>query len=130
MARELGKIVKIFVDGSGGTALEMPGQTTASVAYNTSVADTTNKDSDLESHLAAKIGYEISFEGFYDHADSAISRVLSVVEAGPASVSGEIQRSAALYKSFSGTLTSFTVDHADAEAATYSGTIQLSGGLT
>lgn len=130
MANELGKVVTVYVDGAGGTALPLPGQTTASVLYNTSVADNTNKGSDFETHLSAKVGYEISFEGFYDHADSAISRVLSVVEAGPAIVNGEIRRTATTYKSFSGTLTSFSVDHTDAEAATYSGTIQVSGALT
>ena len=130
MALEQGDVVKIYIDNAGGTALALPGQTTGTLSYANESADKTSKGDTFRLIEATKSQITISFEGFYDHSDASVTRVLALLDAGAVTVSGEIQRSSSQYAEFTGVLDDFTIDHTDGEMATYSGTITVSGALT
>lgn len=131
MAKELGKVMTVYIDNASSTALALPGQIVGTLNYATDALDSTDKtNSGFRAATAGLTQITIDFEGHYDHSDTAMTRVLALVDAGSPSVNGEIQRDSSTYKSFSGVLESFEVSHSVGELATYTGTIVVSGALS
>lgn len=131
MAKELGKVTTIYIDNTSGTALAIPGEIVSTISYATDALDSTDKtNSGFKAATAGLTQITIDFEGHYDHSDTTMTRILALVDAGSPTVSGEIQRSSTTYKSFTGVLESFEINHSVGELATFTGSIVVSGALS
>ena len=125
--------MRVYINtGTVGTPVytDLGCETDSTLTFNTDTIDTTCKDSaSTKEHIVGDTSYSISFSGYANEGDTAIDRVIT----------DQMARNQMMfeYKIYNlnkysgiGTITSFELSGAHDGVISFSGTIEVDGGLT